>query len=31
MLYTSEGKPRISGLDWMTLAGLRDSEHSIRF
>ena len=29
MFYTSGGKPSISGLDWMTLAGLRDSENTV--
>lgn len=27
--YTSDGKPRILGLDWMTLAGLSDSENTV--
>ncbi|WP_278809231.1 hypothetical protein [Obesumbacterium proteus] len=29
MFYTNEGQPRILGLDWMTLAGLRDSENTV--
>ncbi|MDS1056736.1 hypothetical protein XB82_15035, partial [Acinetobacter baumannii] len=29
MFYTSGGKARILGLDWMTLAGLRDSENTV--
>ncbi|WP_312690264.1 hypothetical protein [Kosakonia sp.] len=27
--YTKNGRPRILGLDWMTLAGLRDSENTV--
>lgn len=27
--YTSDGKPRILGLDWMTLAGLSDSGNTV--
>lgn len=29
MFYTGRGQPRILGLDWMTLAGLRDSENTM--
>lgn len=28
MFFTSDGQPRILGLDWITLAGLRDSENA---
>lgn len=27
--FTNEGRPRILGLDWMTLVGLRDSENAL--
>lgn len=27
--YTSNGRPKMLGLDWMTLAGLRDSENTV--
>lgn len=29
MFYTRGGQPRILGLDWITLAGLRDSENTM--
>lgn len=27
--YTADGRPKILGVDWMTLVGLRDSENSV--
>ncbi|ROS03769.1 hypothetical protein [Raoultella terrigena] len=29
LFYTSAGRPRVLGVDWMTLAGLRDSENAV--